>query len=208
MESERELHLLNQIDKLKRRINEIQELANAQGDDFRERLEELTEQKKALAAKNTALESRIFIISEERAHLKEMVEELTAEKDKKIEAKIVEMEEDMIKIIQKAEELESTNTKLTEAFNSVSMDKKHLAKENKLLDEGALKAQLETLAAPVVDPQERGNSLFEEMLVHEQLEVEEQACQKVQIEKANVDQKLKIAEEKLAETAGTLEKAM
>uniref|UniRef100_A0AC34G210 Uncharacterized protein n=1 Tax=Panagrolaimus sp. ES5 TaxID=591445 RepID=A0AC34G210_9BILA len=151
MESETELHLLNQIDKLKRRINEIQELANAQDDDFRERLEELTEQKKVLTAKNTALESRIFSISEECTHLKEMVEELTAENDvqqqpiepqsnplsesfvaevhglqdtvavleddkKKLEAKIVRMEEDMIQIIQKAEELESTNTKLTEAF--------------------------------------------------------------------------------------------
>uniref|UniRef100_A0A914YEA6 Myosin heavy chain n=1 Tax=Panagrolaimus superbus TaxID=310955 RepID=A0A914YEA6_9BILA len=44
--------------------------------------------------------------------------------------------------------------------------------------------------------------------LEEQLEGEEQARQKMQIEKANVDQKLKIAEEKLAETADTLEKAM
>uniref|UniRef100_A0AC34FUT1 Uncharacterized protein n=1 Tax=Panagrolaimus sp. ES5 TaxID=591445 RepID=A0AC34FUT1_9BILA len=149
---------------------------------------------------NTALESRMFIISEECAHLKEMVEKLTAEKDvqqqpiepqsnplsesfvaevhglqdtvavleddkKKLESKMVEMEEDMIEIIQKAEELESTNTKLTEAFTSVSIEKKHLTRENKLLADNvtALQTQLETLAAPVGDPKERGNSLFGEV---------------------------------------------
>jgi myosin protein heavy chain len=66
------------------------------------------------------------------------------------------------------------------------------------------------------DEENRLNSVSEEKRqlqmsvrdLEEQLEGEEQARQKMQIDKANVDQKLKIAEEKLAETKDTLEKAL
>uniref|UniRef100_A0AC35G142 Uncharacterized protein n=1 Tax=Panagrolaimus sp. PS1159 TaxID=55785 RepID=A0AC35G142_9BILA len=78
METEKEIHLTNQNQQLKKRIKEMEELFGETDDQYQASLKELMEEKRELTAKNTALESRFFTVSEENAELIEIVENYKA----------------------------------------------------------------------------------------------------------------------------------
>jgi predicted nuclease with TOPRIM domain len=74
METEREKQLMNQNQKLKKRIQEMEELFGETDEQYHTNLKELMDEKKELTAKINALESRLFAAKEENAELADMVE--------------------------------------------------------------------------------------------------------------------------------------
>uniref|UniRef100_A0AC35GNW3 Uncharacterized protein n=1 Tax=Panagrolaimus sp. PS1159 TaxID=55785 RepID=A0AC35GNW3_9BILA len=74
METEKEIYLTNQNHQLKKRIKEMEALFGEIDDQYQASLKELMDEKKELTAKNTALESRLLTVSEEKAELTELVE--------------------------------------------------------------------------------------------------------------------------------------
>uniref|UniRef100_A0A914Z5C4 Uncharacterized protein n=1 Tax=Panagrolaimus superbus TaxID=310955 RepID=A0A914Z5C4_9BILA len=166
-------------------------------------LGEVVEKLQKLAEKNVPekpIETPLNVLSEsfvtDYNGLQDKVDELNEEKIE-LEAKMREMEMHMKEMVLKLEQMESVNAELTEALSSVNKEKKQLSQDNKLLTETVtmMQMQLDTLAAPVVDQKERGNSLFgevDEARLNAEEELKKIVEQNVQLQQENEALQIKV----------------